>query len=386
MSAVRIYADHNATSPLRPQARDAMLAAFELPGNASSVHAEGRAARRVLESARETLARVLEVPVRDLVLTGGATEAAQLALEAARSIKPDLVLIGATEHDAVWAYVHAHFETPTVLPVGPTGQPDLADLTERMQGARCPLVILQAANNETGAVLPVQTIARTVRAQGGHLLVDAVQSFGKLPVGQFVNQADWTVVSSHKLGGPHGAGALIVRTGAPEPASRPGGGQERGRRSGTENIAALAGFAAAAEEACSDLTAFQERVSTERDAFEARVTAAFPQAFIFARRGWSVRLANTSCVGLPGWSGEGAVMAMDLAGIAVSSGAACSSGKVGRSRTLGAMIGPDSDLPKDLASCALRVSFGWNTARGDGERVAEAYIKAAERVTARLSA
>jgi cysteine desulfurase len=386
MAAARIFADHNATSPLRPEAKAAMLAVWDAPGNGSSVHTEGRAARRVIEAARETLGRVLEVPSRDLVLTGGATEASQLAVEAALSASPDLVLIGAAEHDALWAYVHARCSNVEVVPINATGQPDLSDLAERLEGAQNPLVILQSANNETGAVLPVASIAKLVRAANGRLIVDAVQSFGKLPVSQFVNQADWTIVSSHKIGGPLGAGALIVRTGSPEPNSRPGGGQERGRRAGTENGAALAGFAAAAEAAYADLEGLNARAIAERDRFEALVTAAFPQAHVFARRGWSVRLANTSCIGLPGWSGETAVMALDLVGVAVSAGAACSSGKVGRSRTLAAMISIDSGLDPDLARCAVRVSFGWNSDVGDGERVAAAYILAAERVTARLSA
>jgi cysteine desulfurase len=384
MSHPRLYADHNATTPLRAEARDALIGALDRLGNPSSIHAEGRAARALVEQARERLAGALQARPQDIVFTSGATEAAQLALDAAASEASDGVFLSPLEHDAVWAYARRLFPHAETIPVRPDGRADLAWLRDRLaDGVGRPLVILQAANNETGVVQDVTGAARLLLEAGrGRLLCDAVQALGRIDLSGVIGVADWTILSSHKIGGPMGAGALVMSCAAPAPNSRPGGGQERGRRAGTENAPALAGFAAAAERAIAERETFVALTAAERDAFEAAVRARFAELVVFGSA--SQRLANTSCVALPDWRGETQVMALDLAGVAVSAGAACSSGKAARSRALTAMLAQSGDGA--LADCAIRASFGWATQAGDGARVADAYCAAAARARSRMPA
>jgi cysteine desulfurase len=384
MSQPRLYADHNATVPLRPGARAAMVRALDLGGNASSVHGEGRAARAIVEGARETLAELLGCQPALLTFTGGATEALHLALESAylsgygapaAEGAPPAVFIGAGEHDAVWAMTFALWPQARVIPVDLDIKPDPDWLAGELAGAGPrPLVILQAMNNETGTLVPLGRISTLVRATGGSLLCDAVQAFGKIGAGAFQGFADWLVVSSHKIGGPVGAGALVRAPGAELVNRRPGGGQELSMRAGTQNVAAIAGFAAAAAEACTDeaVAAFQQQTGAERDAYEAMLRAGAPDAVIIAE--WALRAANTSCVALPGWEAARQVMALDLAGAAVSAGAACSSGKVKASRVL--LAGGHSAA---VATSAIRASFGWSSIAGDGERLASLHLAAAQR-------
>ncbi|MBI1338630.1 aminotransferase class V-fold PLP-dependent enzyme [bacterium] len=382
MSPDRLYADYNATAPLRPSALEAMRAVWTAPGNPSSVHAEGRAARGVLERSRDVMAQALGAPARNIVFTSGATEAIQLAIEAALETEPDLVVLSAAEHDAARAFLMSRRPDAAVLPLLATGTPDLGALSRLIAGAVRPFVIAQAASNETGVISPLAEIAAMVHAAGGRLLVDAVQVCGRVDPPHYIARADWTVLSSHKIGGPAGAGALILHAGAGSSTARPGGGQEQGRRAGTENVAAIAGFAAALVEAHQDVAGFQARVGAERDSFEEIVRESLPDAHVFGGDGVP-RLANTSCIALPGWRGETAVIGLDLEGLAVSSGAACSSGKVARSRTLAAMLEAMPERDPSLADHAIRVSFGWATRSGDGARAAAAYIRTAGRVRAR---
>ena len=377
----RLYADHNASSPLRPEAREAMLRVLDLGGNPSSVHSEGRAAKRILEDARESLARILECGADAVTFTSGATEALHLALESAKAMGFGPVYVSAVEHDAVWSYAAKLWPEAQLIPVNQGALLDVAWLGQELDGqGGQPLVIAQGANNETGTIQPLTALSTRVRAAGGALLCDAVQLLGKVSVAQFAGFADWLVVSSHKIGGPMGAGALIAAPGIDVFNGRPGGGQERGARSGTENVAAIAGFTAAAAIACHDdgVQAYQDLTSQTRHAFELAVAGALTNVDFVSHQ--VHRLSNTSCLLVDGWEGARQVMAMDLAGAAVSAGSACSSGKVKISRILKACGYSDS-----AASSSIRASFGWSSRIEEGARLAELYLQAAARAGRTLS-
>ncbi len=377
----RIYLDHNASSPLRPEARAAMVDALGLPGNASSVHAEGRAARAIVEEARREIADLLGADRRNVVFTSGATEAANLAAT------PRLgghgggcarLIASAGEHPCVLAGHGFPPERLALAPLKPSGEIDLAEL-ERLLAASDdrPMVALHAANNETGAIQPVLEAASLVHARGGLLVCDAVQWAGRGPCHLSDLGADALFISSHKLGGPKGAGALALAEGIhiSHPLIR-GGGQESGARGGTENVAAIAGFAAAARAAVATAAADAARLAPLRDAMEGRLRAAFPDIEVFSRG--APRLANTSSFALPDLSAETLLMALDIAGVALSSGSACSSGKVKPSHVLAAM-----GVKDHVAKGALRVSLGWNTAAADIDRFCETYEKTVRGVRAR---
>jgi len=391
-----VYADYNATTPVRPAAAEAMARALAVGGNPSSVHGPGRAAKATLESARETVARAVGARARDVIFTSGATEALHLALGAARGACGD-VIVSEIEHDAILeeviqtgrrrtagaspAYGGAAADTVAgegaggpvrVFACNSEGLADLASLEHALRGADRPLVALMLANNETGAIQPVAEAARLVREAGGLLLVDAVQALGRLSVDLQTLDATYLVVSSHKLGGPPGAGALVLAPGAPFAITRRGGGQEQGRRPGTENVPAIAGFAAALNAVGSDETT---RMASLRDRFEAQLRAAHPDAVVFAES--ASRLPNTSLFALPGLAAETALIALDLDHVALSSGAACSSGKVKSSRVLAAM-----GVAPALARCALRASFGWASRADDPARIVAALSAARARLLA----
>jgi cysteine desulfurase len=357
-----VYLDANATEPLRPEAREAMLAALATTGNPSSVHAAGRAARRLMEDARETLAARFGGAARDLVFTSGGTEADALAIHALGTGRR--VIVGATEHDAV----RAAAPQALALPVDRNGVADLGVLETWLTAGPPALVCLMLANNETGTIQPVAEAAALCRRFGAFMHVDAVQGAGRIGIDLAALGAHSIAVSSHKLGGPPGAGALLL---APEvSAISPliaGGGQERGRRGGTPPLPAIAGLAAAA--AVSPL-----ELAPLRDAAEAAATAA---GAIVCAAG-APRLPNTTSLALPGVRSDAQVIALDLAGIAVSAGAACSSGKVSASHVLEAMgLGP-------LAGQAIRVSLPWNTTEADIGAFATAYAHMADRLRAAL--
>lgn len=343
----RIYLDYNATAPLRPEARKAMIAAMDVAGNPSSVHAEGRAAKALVERARAQVAAALGAEGADIVFTSGATEAAALAC-AGRG------LLGAgIEHDAVRAWIAEE------LPVDAAGQVRVGDPVRS---------VLQLANSETGILQ---------RLPEGLAVSDMTQAFGKLPIAFNWSGAQMALVSAHKLGGPKGIGALVMRRGTDLAAQLRGGGQEMGRRAGTENVIGIAGFGAASEAAARDLAAgVWGRVEKIRNILESAI-AEISNETIFVGKD-SPRLPNTSCLLTPGWKGETQVMALDLAGFAVSAGSACSSGKVRASRVLEAM-GHDAAA----ASAALRVSLGPAVTEEDAMRFAESWARLWQRYRAR---
>jgi cysteine desulfurase len=376
--AERTYLDWNATAPLRPQARAAMLAALDTVGNPSSVHAEGRAARRLMDDARRHVATLVGAEPADVVFTSGGTEANTMALSpslrAADGRPVDALLISAIEHPSVLAGGRFPADGIMLFPVTTDGIVDLGVLEQRLaalvrEGRRA-VVSLMHANNETGVVQPLAETAALVHGAGGLLHVDAVQTAGRIPCNIKALGADLLTISGHKLGAPKGVGALIRRSDAvdwPEPLIK-GGGQERNTRAGTENVAAIAGFGAAAAAAGRDLEAEHARLAALRDRLEAALTAEFPQAVIFGAA--AQRLPNTTLFALPGVKAETAVIGLDLAGIAVSSGAACSSGKVAASHVLAAM-----GIPGALARGAVRVSLGYTTQEADVERFLAAWRK-----------
>ena len=369
----RTYLDWNATAPLRSAARSATLAALDATGNPSSVHAEGRAARRLIEEARERVAALVAAEPRNVVFTSGGTEANMLALTPA-SARARL-LVSAIEHPSVLA--GGRFQAAAVerLPVNGSGQIDLSALERRVAvsgdkaQASQMLVSLMLANNETGVVQPISQVARLVHAAGFLLHVDAVQAVGRISCDINALGADLLTVSGHKIGAPKGVGALIRRDAAlaiADPLIK-GGGQERGARAGTENVAGIAGFGAAAAAALADLAVNRERMIALRDRLEARLKAVSPDIVIFGAE--MERVPNTTLFSITGMKAETAIIAFDLEGVAVSAGAACSSGKVQPSHVLAAM-----GVPPQLAGGAIRVSLGPTTTEFEIDRFIDAWI------------
>jgi cysteine desulfurase len=368
----RIYLDWNATAALRHEARAAMLAALDADGNPSSVHAEGRRARRLIEAARDEVAALVGGEPRNVTFTSGGTEANMLALTPAVGAgggRCDRLLVSAIEHPSVLA--GGRFPTAAVerLPVSAAGTIDLTALATRLTAGRGQaLVSLMLANNETGIVQPVCEAARLVHAAGGVLHVDAVQAAGRIPCDINAMGADLLTISGHKIGAPKGVGALIRRAGTSVDPLVTGGGQERALRAGTENVAGIAGFGAAAAAARRDLATDGARMVRLRARLEGKLKTASPEVVIF---GTAVeRLPNTTLFAVPGMKAETAVIAFDLEGVAVSSGAACSSGKVQPSHVLAAM-----GVPPPLAGGAIRVSLGPTTTEADIDRLIDAWIK-----------
>ena len=367
--AQALYLDHNATTPLRPVAQHAIAEALAATGNPSSVHGFGRAQRRLVEDARETVAALAGASAESVVFTSGGTEANTLALLGAGCRR---VLVSAVEHDSVLAAADGAVR----IPVDGDGVVEVAALEALLAKAKPPvLVSVMLANNETGVIQPVAAVAETAHRFGALVHCDAVQGAGKLAFAMDDLGVDMLSLSAHKMGGPQGTGALIVRSGTEILPVVRGGGQERGLRAGTEAVALIAGFGAAAAEAKDSGPTWPE-IETLRDRIEAHVVKTAPGARIFGRG--APRLANTSCLAMPGVANEVQVMAFDLAGIAVSAGAACSSGTVGPSHVLGAMGASESD-----ARSAIRVSLGWTTRADDADRFAAAWTSLYERLAAR---
>jgi cysteine desulfurase len=346
------YCDYNAGAPLRPEAAQAMARALAIGGNPSSVHAAGRAARKLMEDAREQVAAAVNARAENVVFTSGATEALHLALDAARGEALSLIY-SALEHDALAEHVPHAWPDARVAPVTQDGVIDLGALAALLAAAPKPaLVAVMLANNETGIIQPIADVAALAREHGGLLLVDAAQALGRIRVDIADLDATYLALSSHKAGGPQGAGALVLAPGAPFRIARGGGGQERGRRPGTENVAAIAGFGAAASTSAG-APAGEDAGGQFRDRFEREAGVE-----IIAQT--SPRLPNTSLFVMPHLRAETAVIAFDLAGVCVSAGAACSSGKVRKSRVLEAMGA--SPLAQ---TNAVRASFGWNSTDAD---------------------
>ncbi|MBB4041004.1 cysteine desulfurase [Microvirga flocculans] len=372
----RIYLDHNATSPVRPEVSEAVLRALQLPGNASSVHAEGRLARAEIEGAREKVARLVGARTKNVVFTSGGTEAANLVLTpgfrrlgqagAAR------LFVGAAEHPCVLNGHRFPEGAVEIIPVDSRGILDLAWLEAHLKeaGEARVLVSVQLANNETGVRQPVAEAARLVHEKGGLIHTDAVQAAGRIPVDIAALGVDALTISGHKFGGPKGSGAVVLASDQFEIADRliRGGGQEKGYRAGTENVAAIAGFGAAAESALAGLEQEAVRLRALRDEAEAAIRRIAPDVLVVASD--AERLPNTFAFAIPGLKAETALIAFDLAGVALSSGSACSSGKVKRSHVLDAM-----GVEPTLAEGVLRVSLGWTTTEEDVIRFAEACEK-----------
>ncbi|HSP50249.1 MAG TPA: cysteine desulfurase family protein [Pseudolabrys sp.] len=368
----RAYFDWNATAPLRQEARAAMVAALELTGNASSIHAEGRAARRLVEQAREQVAGLAGAEAKNVTFTSGATESNMLALTPAieiggRKEPRDRLFVSAIEHPSVRNGGRFPAEQVEELPVTGNGVVDLHALTSAIARAERPLISVMLANNETGVIQPIADIAAIVHAANGVLHVDAVQGPGRIDCRIGELEADLMSLSAHKLGGPQGAGALIRRSDIhiADPLIR-GGGQERSQRAGTENVAAIAGFGAAAAAAANQADA--ALMAEQRDRMEAGIKAALPDTVIFGES--APRLPNTTLFTVPGMKAETAIIAFDLNDIAVSSGSACSSGKVQASHVLAAM-----GVEPSLAQGAVRVSLGWATSERDIENLINALTK-----------
>jgi len=370
----RIYLDWNATTPLRTEARQAMQAAWEVSGNPSSVHAEGRRARRLVEEARATIAAAVGASPRNLVFTSGGTEANALALtpglRRGSGLPVERLLVSAIEHASVLSGGRFSAEAIERIGVDRSGLLDLDRLRALLADGRPALVSVMLANNETGAIQPVREAADIIHQAGGLLHVDAIQAFAKIPLDINALGADLATFSAHKIGGPKGVGALILADDVVglEPVLR-GGGQELGRRAGTENVAGIAGFGAAAKAAMSTLECDATRLKALRSELESGLRRT-PGVIVFA--GEVPRLPNTVLFTIPGLRAETAVIGFDLAGIAVSSGSACSSGKVQPSHVLEAM-----GFSPDLARGAVRLSLGWSTSSQDIDRCLEAWRKLA---------
>jgi cysteine desulfurase len=372
-----IYRDYNATAPIRPEVRDAVIAAFDVAGNPSSVHGFGRRARRLVEDARAEVAALAGVMPARVVFTSGGTEANTAALRATGRTS---ILVSAIEHDSV-------LETApdaVRIPVTADGLVDLAALERLLAECREPaLVSVMRVNNETGVIQPVADVTRIAHAHGALVHCDAVQAAGRIPLEVDQLGIDLLTLSAHKLGGPHGVGALVVRDGIPIAPVLRGGGQEQRRRAGTENVAGIAGFGAAARLAREGMEAHStlapSTLAELRDDLERRLVRAAQEAgkpaVLYGRA--APRVTNTACVSMPGVTSETQIMTMDLAGIAVSAGAACSSGKVKASHVLTAM-----GVPADQAASAIRVSLGWGTTLNDIDRFVEAWTALRRRTAA----
>jgi len=377
----RHYLDHNATAPMRPEAIEAAAAAMSRDGNALSVHAEGRAARKTLEDAREQVRALANAPVNGVILTGGGTEAIHLALHgsvAAAGVAR--IFVSAIEHAAVAANAETTGADIETIPATRDGTVDLDWLRARLQGYDADadgafLVCVMAANNETGVIQPVREAADIAHGAGGLLFCDAAQALGKIPVNFVMSGADMTSATAHKFGGPLGAGALFVAPNLPLAPVMRGGGQEMNRRAGTHNVAAVAGFGKACELARESLARAGD-IAALRDRIEQTVAEA-------GARIWgagSPRLPGTLCFSAPGFSAETQLMALDLAGVAVSSGSACSSGKSTPSHVLAAM-----GASAEEASSSIRVSLGWNSTSADADAFCRAWLSAYSRVKSKAA-
>jgi len=380
MKEERIYMDWNATAPLLPAAREACLSALDLAGNPSSVHGEGRKIRTLIENARRDVAVLCGVQPASVTFTSGATEAANWVLTPHfRMGKTPLTIghlyISAIEHPAIREGGRFGKADVSEIAVTPAGTIDLAELEaalaahDRQSGL--PMVAVMLANNETGIVQPIAEVSRLAKAAGGILVVDAVQAAGRLPLSIEDLGADFLIVSSHKIGGPKGGGALVARGEILMPAALiRGGGQEKGHRSGTENPAAIAGFGTAAQVAAESLESRMTAVSALRDQLETAMIAAAPDVIIHGRD--VERIGNTCFFTLPGLKSETGQIAFDLEGVALSAGSACSSGKVGQSYVLSAM-------GHDPRHGALRISIGPSTTSAEIDRCADVFAKIAAR-------
>ncbi len=390
MSGTRAYLDHNASSPLRPSALAAMQDALTRHGNASSVHGEGRDLRRLVETARAQVAELVGVQSDSVVFTASATEAAHLGLTPdvtydGKLRRAEKLLVLETEHPCILTGGRFAQEDVIAIPVQGNGLIDLAELQNLLagMGGIVTFVAVQLVNSESGIIQPIAEIARIVKNAGGYFLCDAVQAAGRMPIDAAQSGADFLILSAHKIGGPQGAGALInVHPILGVPAAIKGGWQEKNLRAGTENVAAIAGFGAAAVEAKLEVENYSS-ITSLRDSIEDRLIPICASIGLADRLtifgADSERAGNTLLFSLEGLKAETALIAFDLEGVAVSSGSACSSGKVGASHVLKAM-----DVAQDVARGAIRVSLGWNSTGEDVEQFLKAFKRIARKLGERL--
>ncbi len=362
---MKIYLDYNATAPIKPSVIDRMADVMRIPGNASSVHGFGRDAKRVVEDARAEVAALVGVKPNQVVFNAGATEGNNTILSGYQDKR---VLVSAVEHPSVLEAA----PKAERIPVTKDGVVDLKALEDLLKTPAA-LVCVQLVNSETGVVQPVAEAAALAKKAGALFLCDAVQGAGRIEIDLTKLNVDYLTLSAHKMGGPQGVGALIFRSGLQMPKLMKGGGQERRQRAGTENIAGIAGFGVAAREALEEMAAYTQRTRAFQLKFEMAIRESAPPAIVYGVN--APRVSNTSNIGLPGIPAETQLMAMDLEGIAVSSGSACSSGSFQPSHVLQAM-----GFEGDAAKCALRFSTGWATT--DAE--IDAAIKAWQKMAARL--
>jgi len=378
---VRTYLDYNATAPLRPEAREAALSAMTTTGNPSSIHAEGRRARGIIEDARVDVARLAGAASRCVTFVSGGTEAVNCALNpffgvGAGGAPLDRLVLNGGEHLCVLSGHRFPAAAVEMAPLGADGRIDLDALDSAVRRPGRVLLALQGANNETGVIQPVAEAAALVHAAGGYVFCDAVQLAGREDCAIDALGADALALSAHKMGGPRGSGALLVARqdfSLGEPLIR-GGGQERGARAGTENVTAIAGFAAAAR-ACLEEAGDAPRLSAMRDRLTRAVRDVAPDAVVFGET--APRLSNTVCFAIPRVEAATLMIALDLAGVAVSSGSACSSGKVTPSHVLAAM-----GVAPELSRGAVRLSLGWASREDDVRRFAEAFAATMARIVA----
>ncbi|MEP3429390.1 MAG: cysteine desulfurase family protein [Roseibium sp.] len=377
-SADPIYLDHNAGAPVRPDVRDAMIEVLMDVGNASSVHGHGRKARGRIEEARETVAQLCNAKNRAVTFVSGGTEANMTALSPAwqdqgAPIYLDKLFRSAVEHPSVVTGGRFAVMDQVILPVEPSGLVQLEQLEELINNADPSLISVMAANNETGVIQPLAEIGALAAKYNHFFHVDAVQAAGRMLIDLDAWQADVITLSAHKSGGPQGIGAIVVRSTARVPSPlMVGGGQENWRRGGTENVSAIAGFGVAAKLALEDV-ADTSHVSSLRARLEEGILSVCPDTVFFGLD--ADRLPNTCCFAVPGISAETALIALDLERVSVSSGSACSSGKVSVSHVLTAM-----GVDEEIARCALRISMGWNTSDADIDRFLDVWPKIVDRL------
>lgn len=372
MTGELIYLDHNATTPLKPAVRELMLETLAFPGNASSIHKAGRTARKRIEEARQQIMRLVNAgPKAIVIFTSGATEANNLVLKGAGC---ERVLVSAIEHPSV---LNAR-QGQEIIPVLPSGLVDLAELDRLLEGNdRTTLISVMMVNNETGVIQPLDKIMEIAKRRGALVHTDAAQAAGRLPIDLQKMGVDYLTLSAHKMGGPQGAGCLILSNCVAVTPLLSGGNQEKNMRAGTENIAGIAGFGLAAELAVKEMAAFQ-KLSLLRDKIETELKKIAPAVRFFGQE--APRVANTTMFSLPGASSETQLIALDLAGICVSNGSACASGTVKPSHVLHAMGASDTE-----AGASLRVSLGWNSTEKDVECFLRKWGEIYERVKARVS-
>lgn len=366
MSIHSIYADYNANAPLRDCALKEILACYKIAGNPSSIHKNGQKLRKIIENSRKEINNILGNISGETIFTSGATESAQLAIESALHMGFENVFLSAIEHDALYQYCKVKFENIKIIPCLKSGEIDIDWLENKIQNIDKPLVILMAANNETGIIQPIKKASNLARNKGGAIIVDAVQVFGKINPQEYMGYSDYLIISGHKIGAPIGIGALIFAAGISPSLERAGGGQEKGIRSGSLNAASICAFAAS-------IKAIDEeenlRIKEIRDIFEKKLKTEFADLTIFGEN--SPRINNTSCFAIHGKLAEHIVIALDLEGICISSGSACSSGSTKISRTIKAICNDDN-----IAKCAVRISFGYASSINEVDIIINALKKA----------